>query len=97
MYIHAVLFEIQPKEVAKYHRDNKMWARYAHKARGFIIYRTMKRADHKNHYVSVYQWQAKSYHDRFMKKYHDWLVSKSMARVKVLGYFNFHPVMRGKK
>ena len=48
----------------------------------------LSRIDHKNQYTSVYQWQAKSYHDRFMKKYHDWLVSKSSAKVKVLGYFN---------
>jgi len=88
LYIHAVLFEIQPKQVTKYHADNRMWARYARKAKGFITYRTMKREDHKNQYASVYQWQAKSCHDRFMKKYHDWLVSKSSARVKVLGYFN---------
>ena len=27
------------------------------------------------------------FHDAFMKKYHDWLVSKSKAKVKVLGYY----------
>ena len=88
MFIHAVLFQIQPKEVAKYHSDNKIWVAEVKKAPGFIAYRTMKRVDHKNQYASVYEWQAKSYHDRFMKKYHDWLVGKSSARVKVLGYFN---------
>ena len=88
MFLHLVLFEIQPKEVAKYHADNKIWSEYARKANGFIAYRTMRRIDHKNQYVSVYEWKAKSYHDRFMKKYHDCLVAKSGARVKVLGYFN---------
>ena len=88
MFIHAVLFRIQPNEVAKYHRDNRMWARYARKAEGFLGYRTMKRGDHKNQYASVYEWKAKSYHDRFMKKYHNWLVGESSAKVKVLGYFN---------
>ncbi|MCX5704730.1 MAG: hypothetical protein NTZ92_01520 [Candidatus Omnitrophica bacterium] len=88
MFLHLVLFEIQPKEVAKYHADNKMWVFYARKTKGFIAYRTMKRVDRKNQYISVYEWKAKSYHDRFMKKYHDCLVAKSDARVKVLGYFN---------
>ena len=92
MYIHAVLFEIQPKEVANYHRDNKMWARYASQAKGFIAYRTMKRLDYKNQYVSVYEWKSKKYHDRFMKKYHDWLVIKSKAKVKVLGYYNLKAI-----
>ncbi len=88
MFVHLVLFEIQLKEVAKYHTDNKIWVSYARKARGFLAYRTMKRSGHKNQYVSVYEWQAKVYHDRFMKKYHDWLVEKSCAKVKVLGYYN---------
>ncbi len=89
MFTHAVLFEIQPKEVAKYHADNRMWVFYARKAKGFISYRTMQRVDHKNQYACVYEWKAKIYHDSFMKKYHDCLVAKSGARVKVLGYFNF--------
>lgn len=88
MYIHTVLFQIKPKEISRYHRDNKMWAYYAKKTKGFVAYRTMKRTDYKDQYASVYEWEAKSCHDRFMKKYHDWLVSKSSARVKVLGYFN---------
>ena len=92
MFIHSVLFEIQPKEVAKYRLDSLMWARSARSAKGFIAYHTMKRYGYKNQYVSVYEWQSKSDHDRFMKKFHDWLVSKSEARVKVLGYFNLKSV-----
>ena len=92
MFIHAVLFEIEPKDVAKYRSDSLMWARYAKKARGFVVYRTMKRSDYKNQFVSVYEWKAKIYHDRFMKKYHDWLVSRSSARVRVLGYYNLKAV-----
>jgi hypothetical protein len=69
-----------------------MWASFAAKAKGFVAYRTMKRAGYKHQYASVYEWKAKSYHDRFMKKYHDWLVSKSSAKVKVLGYFNFYAI-----
>ena len=88
MFLHLVLFEIQPKEVAKYHADNRMWAGYACKAKGFITYRTMRQVDYKNQYACIYEWQAKIYHDRFMKKHHDWLVAKSSAKVKVLGYFN---------
>jgi hypothetical protein len=90
MFIHAVLFEIKPKEVAKYYLDNKLWSRYASRAKGFVAYRTMKRLDRKDQYASVYEWKAKGFHDRFMKKYHDWLVSKSSAKVKVLGYFNLN-------
>lgn len=88
MFIHAVLFQIQPKEVGKYNRDNRIWASYAKKAKGFIAYFTMQRGDHQNQYASVYQWQKKKDHDQFMKKYHDWLVAKSKAKVKVLGYYN---------
>jgi hypothetical protein len=68
-----------------------MWVACARRAKGFIAYRTMRRVDHKNQYASVYEWQAKAYHDRFMRKYHDLLVSRSGARVKVLGYFNLKP------
>ena len=88
MFIHAVLFRIKPKELSKYHRDNLMWARYARKAEGFISYRTMLRVDHESQYASVYVWKTKTCHDRFMKKYNDWLVSKSSAKVRVVGYFN---------
>jgi hypothetical protein len=48
----------------------------------------MKRIDSKNQYASVYEWKTKKDHDRFMKKLHDWLESKSKARVKVAGYYN---------
>ncbi|MCK9572352.1 MAG: hypothetical protein M0Q96_03640 [Candidatus Omnitrophica bacterium] len=92
MFIHAVLFEVKPSQVAKYRRDSLMWARYTKKAKGFISYRTMKRYAYPGQYLSVYQWQAKLEHDRFMRKYHDWLVGKSAAKVKVLGYFNFKSI-----
>ena len=88
MFIHAVLFEIKPKEVPLYRKDCKMWAGYARKAKGFIRYLTVKRLDYKNQYASVYEWNSKQDHDRFMKKFHDWLVSKSKAKVKVIGYYN---------
>ena len=88
MFIHAVLFEVQPKQLRLYRKDSLMWASYTKKAKGFVAYFTMRRLGCKNQYVSVYEWKAKLYHDRFMKKYHDWLVSKSRAKVKVLGYYN---------
>jgi len=92
MFIHAVLFEIKPKEVPKYHRDNKMWAGYAKKAKGFASYFTFKRQDAEHQYASVYIWENRAQHNRFMKKFHDWLVSKSSAKVKVLGYYNLKSV-----
>lgn len=88
MFIHTVLFEIKPKEVAKYRKDSLMWASHTKKAKGFKAYFTMQRYSHKNQYASVYQWDKKIDHDRFMRKYHDWLVGKSSAKVKVLGYYN---------
>ncbi len=88
MFIHAVLFVVGPKETAKYRRDSLMWASYTRQAPGFISYRTMKRYQAKGQYLSVYAWDTKSAHDKFMRKYHDWLVSKSSAKVKVLGYYN---------
>lgn len=94
MFIHSVLFEVEPREVAKYRKDSKMWAGYAQKAKGFRFYNTMKRSGYKNQYASVYEWDTKTDHDRFMKKFHDWLVGKSMARVKVLGYFNLKSIDR---
>ena len=97
MFIHSVLFEIEPKEVAKYRKDSLMWAREAKKAKGFLAYNTMKRFGYENQYASVYEWKTKQHHDRFMKKYHDWLVSKSEARVKVLGYFNLKAIDRVKE
>lgn len=88
MFIHSVLFEIGPREVLVYRKDCRMWAAYAKKAKGFLAYYTVKRVDHKNQYASVYKWKTKVAHDRFMNKLHDWLVSRSKAKVKVLGYYN---------
>jgi len=88
MFIHTVLFEVKPKEVAKYRKDSLMWAGHTQKARGFLAYSTMKRYGFKNQYASVYQWVKKADHDHFMRKYHDWLVSKSKAKVKVIDYYN---------
>lgn len=94
MFIHSALFEIQPEEVAKYRKDSKIWASHAKKAKGFVAYHTMQRLDLKNQYASVYEWDTKADHDRFMNKYHDRLVAKSKARVKVLGYFNLKAIDR---
>ena len=92
MFIHAVLFEIKTKEVAKYRRDSLMWASFTKKAKGFISYHTMKRYAYPGQYVSAYQWQKKADHSRFMRKYHDWLVGRSAAKVKVMGYFNLKSI-----
>ena len=92
MFIHTVLFEIKPKEAAKYRKDSLMWARHTKKAPGFISYRTMKRYGYKDQYASVYQWNKKSDHDQFMREYHDWLVGKSSAKVKVLDYYNLKAI-----
>lgn len=93
MFIHAVLFEIKPKEVRDYRRDSIMWARHARKhSKGFISYSTMKRADTKNQYISIYKWKARNHHDAFMKQFHDFLVSESKASVKVLGYYNLKAI-----
>ncbi|MBU0547340.1 MAG: hypothetical protein KJ710_02580 [Candidatus Omnitrophica bacterium] len=94
MFIHVALFEIRPKEVAKYRKDSLMWATYTKKARGFLVYQTMKRYGFKNQYASVYQWAKKSDHEQFMDKNHDWLVGKSQAKVKVLGYYNLEGIDR---
>ena len=94
MFIHVVLFEIKPKEAAKYRKDSLMWAAHTKKAKGFLAYRTMKRYGFKNQYVSVYQWVKKADHDQFMDKYHDWLVGKSKAKVKVVGYYNLKEIDR---
>jgi len=94
MFIHSVLFEIEPGEVADYRADSKMWARCAKKEKGFVAYHTMGRVDHAHQYASVYEWKTKQDHDRFMKKFHDWLVSKSKAKVKVLGYYNLKAIDR---
>lgn len=88
MFIHVVLFLVKPREVAQYRRDSLMWARQTKKSTGFLSYRTMKRCGHKDQYTSIYQWVKKINHDRFMRKYHAWLVSKSKAKVKVLDYYN---------
>ena len=92
MFIHTVVFEIEPREVAKYRKDSLMWARYAKKAKGFIAYFTMKRFGFKNQYASVYEWDSKRNHDQFMGKFHDWLVAESRAKVKVLGYYNLKAI-----
>jgi len=94
MFIHAVLFEVGPKEVLAYRKDSKIWAHHAKKAKGFIAYFTMKRLGFKNQYASIYEWKTNQDHVRFMKKFHDWLVSKSKARVKVLGYYNLEAIDR---
>jgi len=92
MFIHVVLFEIKPGEVAKYRKDSLMWARHTKKASGFTAYHTMKRYGFKDQYASVYQWARKADHDRFMRKYHDLLIAKSKAKVKVLGYYNLKAI-----
>lgn len=92
MFIHSVLFEIAPEEVSDYRKDSKMWARHARKAKGFVAYHTMKRLGYKNQFASVYEWKTRQNHDSFMGKFHDWLVSKSKAKVKVLGYYNLKAV-----
>ena len=88
MFIHSVLFEVKPRQVKAYRQDSKMWARFARKTKGFVVYLTVQRNKHKNQYASVYVWKNKNSHNRFMQKFHDWLVSKSQAKVKVLGYYN---------
>ncbi len=92
MFIHAVLFEIKPSQVSAYRKDSKMWAAYAKKDKEFIAYFTMERIGFRNQYLSVYEWRIKQGHDRFIKKLHDWLVAKSKAKVKVLGYYNLKAV-----
>lgn len=92
MFIHAVLFEITKKEVRDYRKDSLIWASYARQSKGFVSYFTMKRAGYKNQYASVYQWKTKADYQRFMNKLHDWLVAKSKARVKVLGYYNLRSI-----
>ncbi len=92
MFTHAVLFEIQPKIVPVYRKDCRMWAAYAKKAKGFLGYLTLRRVNARNQYASVYKWKAKQDHDRFMGKFHDYLVSKSKAKVKVLGYYNLKAI-----
>lgn len=88
MFVHAVLFEIKPKEILAYRKDSLMWATYARDSKGFVAYFTMQRQGYKNQYVSVYQWETKADCSRFMRKLHDWLVTKSKAKVKPLGYYN---------
>jgi heme-degrading monooxygenase HmoA len=92
MFIHTVLFEIKPGEVPDYRKDSRMWAGFARKSGGFIAYFTMKRLGIKNQYASVYEWKTKQDHDRFMKKFHDWLEARSKAEVKVLGYYNLEAI-----
>jgi len=94
VFIHTVLFEIKPGEVTKYRKDSLMWAGFARKAKGFRGCYTMKRLGHKNQYLSVYEWENKTCHDSFMNRFHDWLVNKSKAKVKVLGYYNLRRLGR---
>ncbi|MDP1854081.1 MAG: antibiotic biosynthesis monooxygenase [Candidatus Omnitrophota bacterium] len=92
MFAHLVLFEIEPKQVRAYRKDCKMWASYARKHKGFLEYSTVRRLEYKNQFASVYAWKSKKNHDAFMNKLHDWLVSKSKAKVKVLAYYNFNAI-----
>jgi heme-degrading monooxygenase HmoA len=92
IFIHAVFFEIEKREVSKYRKDSLMWAGYAKRAKGFISYSTFKRYDYKNQYVSVYRWDKKSSNDAFMRKFHGYLVKKSKARVKPLGYYDIKAI-----
>jgi heme-degrading monooxygenase HmoA len=94
MFIHTVMFEVKPNQVLKYRNDSKMWAGFAKKNRGFVAYFTMRRIGHRDQFASVYEWKSKQDHDRFMKKYHDWLVAKSKAKVKVHHYFNLKTIDR---
>ncbi len=88
MFVHLVLFEINPSQVTAYRKDCRMWAAYAKKANGFVSCLTVKRHGYKGQYASVYVWKNKRCHDLFMGRFHDWLVKKSRAKVNVLGYFN---------
>ena len=92
MFTHAVLFQVSSTQLPLYRRDCRVWARYARRVKGFIAYSTLKRVDYKDQYASVYVWEKKIYHDRFMKEFHDWLVAKSHAKVKVLGYYNLSSI-----
>lgn len=92
MFIHTVLFEIKPKEVPDYRKDCRVWAKQAGEYKGFLGYFTMRRLGFKNQFASVYKWKTKKDHDCFMKKFHDLLVAKSKAKVKVLGYYNLNSV-----
>jgi hypothetical protein len=92
MFIHAVLFQILPKEVPLYRKDSLMWARHAKRHKGFVAYFTMQRQGYKNQFASVYEWKTEKDHKRFMDKCHDWLVGKSRAKVKVLGYYNLKEI-----
>lgn len=89
MFIHKVLFKIDPSHVKNYINDCRMWAKQAKKAKGFVMYHTLKRTNEKNQYASVYYWKNKIAHNRFMGEFHDELVKRSKAVVEVLGYFNY--------
>lgn len=84
-----VLFRIAKPHVPTYERDCRMWAREAAKHAGFLDYKTLYRVNEKHQYASCYTWKAHRFHDRFMKKHHDRLVSLSKCPVTVLGYYNF--------
>ncbi|MCM8762819.1 MAG: hypothetical protein NC829_00350 [Candidatus Omnitrophica bacterium] len=87
MFVHAVHFKVMPSQVKDYRKDSLMWARFAKKHK-LTAYFTMKRLGHKNEYICAYQWKKKQDCDCFMKNLHDELVSKSKAKVTVLGYYN---------
>jgi hypothetical protein len=88
MFIHTAHFTVQQNQVKKYRADSCMWARCAKKSKGFIAYYTFKSSDYRNRYISAYIWKTKKDNDRFMSKFHDYLVSKSNATVFVNRYCN---------
>lgn len=89
MFIHQVLFKIKKSRVPAYVADCRLWEREARKHPGFIGYKTLFRTNQKDHYASFYMWRNERFHDRFMKRNHDRLVSLSKCPVEVLGYYNF--------
>lgn len=96
MFIHSVLFEIEPKNVAGYYKDNRMWASCARKCKGFVAFYAMKLQDRKNQYASVYKWKTIADYKRFMRCCHDLLAEKSGAKVKFMGYFNMKVISKVK-
>lgn len=89
MFIHKVLFRIAKKNVPIYKRDCKIWKSEASRHPGFLGCETLERHDRKGEYASLYIWKSKKFHDRFMKKHHDRLVSLSKCPVEVVDYFNY--------
>ena len=89
MFIHLVLFKIQKRNVSKYLKDCRMWAKVAAKHAGFVGSHTLFRTNQKDQYASFYMWKNERFHNQFMKKNHDRLVSFSKCPVEVLGYYDF--------